>query len=87
MRPPVNWVPHVPIALRLLRKHALTAVALLAALGKADASVGLGGDGETATSAKFRFNYGGVLSFDAPGNLYIIDPGNNRVRAVRGPLP
>jgi uncharacterized protein (TIGR03437 family) len=46
---------------------------------------GFGGDNGPATSAQFRFSYGGVpigLAVDSARNLYIADYYNNRVRKV-----
>jgi len=42
--------------------------------------VGYGGDGGPATNAEFSSLQG--VSFDAAGNLYIADEGNNRVRKI-----
>lgn len=42
--------------------------------------IGYSGDGGSATSAEFNFPAG--LKFDAAGNLYIADFGNDRVRKV-----
>lgn len=33
------------------------------------------------------FNYPRGIALDGSGNLYIADSGNNRIRAVRGPIP
>jgi uncharacterized protein (TIGR03437 family) len=41
---------------------------------------GYSGDGGPATSAQLSFPFG--FAFDGPGNLYIADAGNNRVRRV-----
>ena len=45
---------------------------------------GYSGDGQAATSAAIdlRFEGYGGLAFDAQGNLYIADTGNNRIRKV-----
>ncbi len=45
-------------------------------------SYGYGGDGGAATSAQLADPLG--LAFDAKGNLYIADTGNNRIREVNG---
>ena len=44
------------------------------------------GDGGPALSASVGFIFSS-LAFDANGNFYITDVWDNRVRAVRGPLP
>jgi len=41
---------------------------------------GFGGDGGPATSARLNVPRG--IEFDAPGNLYVAEQGNNRVRRI-----
>jgi sugar lactone lactonase YvrE len=48
---------------------------------------GFAGDNGPAITAKFSIEYGHLLTFDSSGNLYIADQDNNRIRAVRGPIP
>ena len=50
------------------------------AAGSASGGAGFGGDTGPATSALLNGPTG--LSFDSPGNLYIADQGNNRIRRV-----
>ncbi len=45
-------------------------------------SMGYSGDGGPATSALLAFNTGFGISVDGPGNIYICDAQNNRVRKV-----
>jgi hypothetical protein len=46
---------------------------------------GFAGDGGPATNASFAAP--GGITFDGNGNLFVIDGANNRVRAIRGPIP
>ena len=46
----------------------------------AGTTAGFSGDGGFATLAQLKFPYG--VTFDAVGNLYIADQGNNRIRKV-----
>ena len=53
--------------------------------GKAGDAYGFSGDNGLAISARFRAP--GYMTFDSAGNLFIVDQGNNRIRAIRGPIP
>jgi hypothetical protein len=43
------------------------------------------GDNGPALGANFNYPY--AVTSDAAGNIFIADSGNNRIRAVRGPVP
>ncbi len=68
----------------------LTNAARLDASGFLDVIVGAFdassfGDGGPATAA--TLSYPASMVFDRFGNLFIADSNNNRIRAVRGPIP
>jgi trimeric autotransporter adhesin len=53
--------------------------------GDGDGNSGFSGDGGSPTLAKLSVNRG--LCFDASGNIYIADTGNNRIRKIAPPSP
>jgi len=61
---------------RIRKVNASGIITTVAGTGKA----GFSGDGGAATSAELNTPYG--LAFDATGNLYISDAGNDRIRKV-----
>jgi sugar lactone lactonase YvrE len=48
-------------------------------------SGGFNGDGGPAANASYRAPTG--ITFDANGNLFVVDSLNHRIRAIRGPIP
>ena len=63
----------------------LLAVALQTFRIMAGGGRNLPGDNGPATAASLSDLRG--LAIDRQGNLYIVDTSNNRIRAVRGPIP
>ena len=57
------------------------AIALV--MGNGDAA--FSGDNGPATAASL--SYPAAMAFDRSGNLFIADSNNNRIRAIRGPIP
>jgi hypothetical protein len=54
-------------------------------VGNDSREAGFSGDNGPANAASLT--YPAALAFDRFGNLFIADSNNNRVRAVRGPIP
>ena len=69
-----------PIAIRKVT----AATGLIATIAGSDSPPGTLGDNGPATAATLYYPRG--VYVDKAGNLFIADTGNNRVRAVRGPV-
>ena len=68
-----------------IRKVEVTSGVITTVAGNGESPQGVSGDGSPATEARLFFPEG--VAVDEAGNLFIADTRNNRIRAVRGPIP